>query len=235
MTETIAVIGAGPGLGRSVARRFGQEGFRVALVARTGERLEAFASELKADGIEAAAFPADIADRSALPSLISAINSRFGPIDVLQYAPAGPDWMARQTDVRDCDAQSFEFPLDLLLRTPTELVRQVLPGMLARDHGAVLFGLPATAARAYPQLANAGAAAAAARAYLECLNVSLAGTGVYAGLLLVGGMVGDSDSARAATEKWGAQALPDPLDPADLAAALWNLYQDRSRFETLIS
>jgi NADP-dependent 3-hydroxy acid dehydrogenase YdfG len=238
MTGTIAVIGAGPGLGRSVGRRFGREGFRVALVARSAERVEAFASELRAEGIEAAGFPADIgglAGRTALPGLVSAITARFGPIDVLQYAPAGPDWMSRQTDVRECDAQSFEFPLDLLLRTPVELIREVLPGMLARDRGAVLFGLPATAVRAYPQLANAGAAAAAARAYLECLHVSLAGTGVYAGLLLVGGMVGDSDSARAAAEKWGAQALPEPLDPADLAAAVWNLHHDRDRFETLVS
>jgi NADP-dependent 3-hydroxy acid dehydrogenase YdfG len=235
MTQTIAIIGAGPGLGRSVARQFGLAGFRVALVARSADRLEAFAAELKADNIEAAAFPADLADRTALPGLISAINSRFGEIDVLQYAPAGPDWMTRQTDVRECDADSFEFPLDLLLRTPADLIRQVLPGMLTRDRGAILFGLPATAVKPYPQLANAAAAAAAARAYLQCLHASLTGTNVYAGLLLVGGMVGHSDAAHYATEKWGAQALPAPLDPADLAAALWTLYRDRTNFETLIA
>jgi hypothetical protein len=89
--------------------------------------------------------------------------------------------------------------------------------------------------RARPQLANAGAAAAAARAYLECLSVSLAGTAVYAGLLMVGGLVGHSDSARAAAEKWGPDALPTPLDPDDLAAALWNLYEQRDRFEELVA
>ena len=35
MSKTIAVFGAGPGMGRSVARRFGREGFQVALVAAT--------------------------------------------------------------------------------------------------------------------------------------------------------------------------------------------------------
>ena len=108
------------------------------------------ASELKADGIEAAGFPADLTDRSTLPDLISAITARCGQITVLQYAPAGPDRMSRQTDVRQYGAESFEFPLDLLLRTPAELNRRLLPGMLARGRGTILFGLPATATRPYP-------------------------------------------------------------------------------------
>ena len=235
MTETIAVIGAGPGLGLAVAHRFGRENFRVALVARSGERLDSFAATLADEGIEAAGFPADLADRSALPSLLAAITARLGEIDVLHYAPAGPDWMSRQVEARDCDAHAFDFPVDLLLRTPAALIRQLLPGMVARGRGGVLFGLPATATAPYPQLANVGAAAAAARSYLQSLNASLAGTGVYAGLLQVAGMVGGSDAARFATEKWGADALPEPLDPADLAGELWNLYQARDRFETTAS
>lgn len=235
MSGSIAVIGAGPGLGQAVARRFGREGFRVALIARTGERLDALAAELADEGIEAAGFPADVADRAALPGLLAAVTARFGPIDVLEYAPAGPEWMTRNVDVRDCDGEAFEFPLDLLLRTPATLVRAVLPGMLERGRGGVLLGLPVSATVPYPQLANSGAAAAAARAYLQCLHASLAGTGVCARLLQVGGMVGGSDSARVAAERWDPAALPVPLDPADLAGALWELYRDSDAFETVVS
>jgi short-subunit dehydrogenase len=46
MSKTIAVFGVGPGMGRSVARRFGREGFQVALVARNQTRLDAFTGEL---------------------------------------------------------------------------------------------------------------------------------------------------------------------------------------------
>ena len=53
MSKTIAVFGAGPGMGRSVARRFGREGFQVALVARNQTRLDAYTGELAADGISA--------------------------------------------------------------------------------------------------------------------------------------------------------------------------------------
>ena len=62
MSKTIAVFGAGPGMGRSVARRFGREGFRVALVARNQERLAAFTEELAGDGIDATRLAEERAD-----------------------------------------------------------------------------------------------------------------------------------------------------------------------------
>jgi NAD(P)-dependent dehydrogenase (short-subunit alcohol dehydrogenase family) len=126
-TKTIAVSGAGPGTGRSAARRFGQEGFQVALAARNQTRPDAYTGELAADGITAAGFPGDLADRDALPAMTEAITARPGPIDVLEYAPSGLDLLNHATAVRDADAASFEFPLDLLLRTPVTLIRQVLP------------------------------------------------------------------------------------------------------------
>jgi len=55
MSKVIALFGAGTGLGVSVARRFGREGFRVALVARRKERLDALVADLADGGIEAAA------------------------------------------------------------------------------------------------------------------------------------------------------------------------------------
>jgi len=233
MSKTIAVFGAGPGMGRSVARRFGREGFRVALVARNRARLAAFTDELAGEGIEAAGFAADFADRGRLPGVVAAITDRFGPVDVLEYAPSGLDWLSRQVPVRAADAAAFEFPLDLLLRTPATLVGQLLPGMLERGDGAVLFGLPVTG-RPAPQAGNVAVAAAAARAYLHNLHADLAGTGVYAGLVQVAGLVGDSDAARFVTGNWDPGILPDPLDPADLAAALWDLYRKRDRFEDVV-
>jgi NAD(P)-dependent dehydrogenase (short-subunit alcohol dehydrogenase family) len=86
MVKTIAIFGAGPGLSRSVALRFGREGFRVALVARNRERLDALAAQLAGQGIEAAGWLADLLDRDALPAVADAMTARFGPLDVLEYA-----------------------------------------------------------------------------------------------------------------------------------------------------
>jgi NADP-dependent 3-hydroxy acid dehydrogenase YdfG len=233
MSATIAVFGAGPGFGRAVARRFGREGFRVALVARTRPKLDAMVTELATNGIEAAGFAADLADRDRLPDLLTAITGRFGPIDVMEYAPAGPEWIHRQVDIRAAGPESFEFGLDMLLRTPAVLVESVLPGMLDRGTGAVLFGL-AMASTPIPQVGNVAVTVAAARSYLHHLHASLDGTGVYAGLVQVAGMVGGSEAAEYVAQHWDPALLPEPLDPADLAEAAWDLYSKRDRFETTV-
>src|SRR5258708_7324280 len=211
MTKTIAVFGAGPGMGRSVARRFGREGFQVALVARNQTRLDDYTGELTAAGIETAGFAGNIADRDALPGMIEAITARFGPIDVLEYAPSGLDLLNVATAVRDADAASFEFPLDLLLRTPVTLIRQVLPGMLERGDGAVLFGLPVTASAPGAQFGHPATAGAAARHYLHTLHTDLPDTAVYAGLFQISGPGADSDNGDPAIETHRAANLPEPL------------------------
>ncbi|MGH3167347.1 MAG: SDR family NAD(P)-dependent oxidoreductase [Trebonia sp.] len=87
MPKTIAILGAGPGLGASVARRFAREDFRVALVARRKDRLDALTAQLNAEGIEAAGFTADLSQPAEAPALMAAIRDRFGRIDVVEYQP----------------------------------------------------------------------------------------------------------------------------------------------------
>ncbi len=71
-------------------------------------------------------------------------------------------------------------------------------------------------------------------AYLHNLHAALAGTGVYAGLVQVAGMVGGSEAARYAAENWDPAQLPVPIDPDDLAGALRDLYLKRDRFERTV-
>lgn len=87
MSSPLAVFGAGSGLGAALARRFGREGFRVALVARSADRLDALVQELAADGIEAAAFPSDLSHPANARTVVEAIREHFGRIDVVSYQP----------------------------------------------------------------------------------------------------------------------------------------------------
>jgi short-subunit dehydrogenase len=50
MSRTIAIVGAGPGVGLAVAERFGREGFEVALIARDTKKLDDLVSRLKTTG-----------------------------------------------------------------------------------------------------------------------------------------------------------------------------------------
>ncbi|NUR24689.1 MAG: SDR family NAD(P)-dependent oxidoreductase, partial [Catenulispora sp.] len=63
---SIAIVGAGPGMGLAIARVFGAHGFDVALIARNRDKLGDLAGRLGAEGVTAAAFPADVLDPDAL-------------------------------------------------------------------------------------------------------------------------------------------------------------------------
>ena len=89
--KTLALIGAGPGLGFSIAKKFGQNGFRIALISRDQQRLDKMAEELKTDfGVEAKGFAADIMDRASLVRAFTAVKQAYGFIDVLDFSPGIP-------------------------------------------------------------------------------------------------------------------------------------------------
>ncbi len=225
MSKVIAVFGAGTGLGVSVARRFGREGFRVALVARRKERLDALVTQLAEEGVKAAAFSADLSDPAGVPALVDAIRDRFGRIDVVEYGPGGAD--PYFTPATQLDAATVERFSGLWLLTPVELFRTVLPEMTERGDGAVLMTTGLTALQPMAHRSGPGAVMAAARNYLYSLNAELADTGVYAGTLSVGAVIAGSEIAQAAA---GAAEVP-VTDPAELAEHYWDMYTRRDRVE----
>ena len=86
---SIAIVGASPQMGLAIARTFGSQGFDVALISRNSEKLDGLVGTLTAEGITAAAFPADVLDRDALAQAPKDAAARFGGIDVLEFSPSG--------------------------------------------------------------------------------------------------------------------------------------------------
>lgn len=78
--KTIAIIGAGLGLGLSIAKKFGAQGFKVALVSRNPEKLEIITNELKSLNIVAHSYVADITDLNALKQALLAAKKDLGSI-----------------------------------------------------------------------------------------------------------------------------------------------------------
>jgi NADP-dependent 3-hydroxy acid dehydrogenase YdfG len=87
-TQTLAIVGAGAGLGLAIAKLFGRNGFRVALIARNKAKLDILTAQLAALGIEAAGFAADLLDRPSLVEAFAQVTERYGAIDVLEIAGA---------------------------------------------------------------------------------------------------------------------------------------------------
>lgn len=229
MSKVIAVFGAGTGLGLSVARRFGREGFRVALVARREDRLAALVERLAGEGVEAVAFPADLSKPAEMPALVAAIRERFGRIDVVEYGPAS--FELGFTPAARLDAATLERLLPLLLLTPVEVVRAALPEWTERGDGTFLLTNGATAAHPMPGLSGVGPVMAAARNYLYALNAELADTGIYAGTLTIGGMIAGSEVGEAALSASEDLSAFPVVDPDDLAQQYWDMYGRRDGVE----
>ncbi|HEV7559288.1 MAG TPA: SDR family NAD(P)-dependent oxidoreductase, partial [Kofleriaceae bacterium] len=77
MSKIAVVIGAGPGLGAAVVRRFAREGFTVAAVARNASTVGSLA--------EARHYAADTTDAASVASLFAKIHKELGPVEVLVY------------------------------------------------------------------------------------------------------------------------------------------------------
>jgi NAD(P)-dependent dehydrogenase (short-subunit alcohol dehydrogenase family) len=228
MTRSMAIINTGPGLGLAAARRFGRQGYRLALVARNGERLDRFVAELAADGVTAVGYPADLAEPGAVEQVATAIEAAHGPLDVL-YLNGQPaaDRIAAPLDV---DPDNLRAQLDALVYNPVTLVRRFLPPMLARGDGAILVSLGASATTPMPMLANVGIAMAGLRNYVHTLHGALAERGVYAGVLTIGALVAGSDPERMLNAT-RSEPPAEVLDPAELADALWRMHADRATVE----
>lgn len=189
---TIAIVGAGPGLGLSIAEVFGRNGFSVALVARNREKLAGLVAQLRASGVEAAAFTADIMDRPSLVAAVARIKERFGSVDVLEYSPASHGTpgaaedhvgAATMTTALDATPENMAPQLDFYLHGGITVAREVLPDMLQRGFGTLLFttgGSSMDPLAGPPEFGNIAIATAAQRAWVLKLNQTLTGTGVYA-------------------------------------------------------
>jgi short-subunit dehydrogenase len=228
--KTIAIFGAGPALGLAVARRFGREGFRVALVARDRGRLDSMAGDLAGEGVEAAGFQADLTDRAAALGAVEAIETRFGPVDVLEYSPT-PGTNLRSSPSQ-LDVTTVAPLLDKFVLTPVALVGRVLPGMLERGGGGLLFAMGAAAKYPVPGLAG-GMVLSSLRNYAHTLHAELEPKNIYAGTLLIGAVIEGSAAHRNAST-WGNGRVA-VVRAEDLAERCWDMYLKRDRAEEQVT
>ncbi|MCF1508786.1 SDR family NAD(P)-dependent oxidoreductase [Streptomyces glomeratus] len=210
---TIAIVGAGFGLGAAVARRFGREGHDVALVARDRARLDALAAELAEEGVRARGFTADVRDRKTLAAALDAAATALGPVEVLQYSPLPPPDFMRP--VLETGPEDLLGPVEFSVYGPVTAVRHVLPGMRALGRGTVLFVNGGTAAVPHPDRAGTSIAFAAESAYGHLLHDVLAADGIHVAQLVVPGAIIPGHPRK---------------DPAVLADALWDLHRERHGF-----
>lgn len=212
--SVIAIVGAGHGLGIEIARAFGRKGFAVALVARDTAKLDALASELQADGIEAAGFAGDINKPDTITEAFTLIKQRYGPVDVLEFSPL--DRTLHPVGVLDVEPANLQPQLDFYIGGAVHAVRQVAPDMIAAQSGTILITTGGGSITPVTAMANINIAAAGLRNWTLNLHNELKPHGIHV--------------AHVAISAWLGGGHPD-AEPEVIAARYVKLHETRDEPE----
>ncbi|MGW0569572.1 SDR family NAD(P)-dependent oxidoreductase [Streptomyces tauricus] len=200
---TVALIGAGPGLGLAAARRFGTADHRVALVSRSAQHQDTLVGALTAENIDARGFTADVLDATSLTAALDEAADALGPVEILQFSPVPRgDFMKPVLDTTPTD---LDDPLAFSVKGPMICVNAVLPGMRKLGRGTLLFVNGGSAVRPNPGVAGTSIAFAAESAYAHMLHATLADENIHVAQLIVPGAI------RPDAEHSSPQALAERL------------------------
>lgn len=218
--KVCAVIGVGEGLGKALELRFAA-GYRVALVARSAEVIDATANEIRTRGGEAIPVRSDATIEAQIATAHERIKRELGPIDVLIYN-GGRRPMGR---LMDTTPQVFEETWRAHTLGAFLWARQVVPEMLGRGGGAILITGATAGTRPWPTSAAFAPAKFAVRGLAEVMSRDLHPQGIHVAYVNVDGGI-DMPLLR----KFRPDSKDeDLLKPSAIADAFWYLaQQDRS-------
>jgi short-subunit dehydrogenase len=160
MKPVVIVAGVGPGIGSAVARAFGAEGFRIALLARDATKLAERHAEIAAAGIVAALFIVDLADSAATANAVEQVRAWAGgdPLSLVYNAFA-----LQQGSADLLDLAESQRAIRINFIAATQLTALVAPAMRASGTGSLLFTGGGAALHAYAGLSSLCAGKAALR------------------------------------------------------------------------
>ncbi|MBB4854832.1 NADP-dependent 3-hydroxy acid dehydrogenase YdfG [Mycobacteroides chelonae] len=173
------IAGASAGIGAAAAIELAGRGFPVALGARRVDKLTELVEKIQADGGEAVAFPLDVTNADSVKSFVAQSIDRLGEIDLL-VSGAGDMHPGR---VHEMSAATFAAQIQVHLLGANQLATAVLPDMVSRRRGDVIFIGSDVALHQRPHMGAYGAAKAALLAMVNTMRMELEGTGVRASIV----------------------------------------------------
>jgi len=167
--RVVVITGAGAGIGRATARRFGADGDKVALLARGEDELEGAAAEIEAAGGTALIVPTDVADPEAVEAAADRVERELGPIDV---------WVSNaMTTVfaffSEIDPEEFRRATDVTYHGAVWSTRAALRRMTPRDRGTIVLVGSAMAYQGIPLQSPYCGAKHAIKGFFDSLRTEL--------------------------------------------------------------
>uniref|UniRef100_Q022W9 Short-chain dehydrogenase/reductase SDR n=1 Tax=Solibacter usitatus (strain Ellin6076) TaxID=234267 RepID=Q022W9_SOLUE len=172
--KVVLITGGSHGLGLALARRFAQEGAKIALCARSEEELRRAREDVASRGAEVFTATCDVSDRLQVEAVVTATLDRFRRIDVL-VNNAG---IIHVGPVDAMTIEDFEQAMGVMFWGTVYATMAVLPHMRGRRDQRIVNITSIGAKVSVPHLLPYSCAKFAAAAFSEGMRAELSGTGV---------------------------------------------------------
>jgi NADP-dependent 3-hydroxy acid dehydrogenase YdfG len=217
MKKTAVISGVGPGLGASLVRKFASEGCQVGLLARSSDEIQTLATELQASGTKALALPTDITDAQMVESSFNRIHEELGTVDILINHAGNAAW----GEFSELTAEDFYRSWQVCAFGSFLCAQQVVPDMVEKGSGAILFTGATSAIRGRPGAIAFSSAKFAVRGLAWGLARELGPKGIHVAHIIIDGVI-DTPSVR---ERYQLSEDEPLLLPDEIAEAYWSLIQ----------
>ena len=214
------VIGVGPGLGAALARRFAAA-YSVAILARRAGYLKELAAELRQSGSTVLDLTCDVSDEKHIAEAFGAIRGNLGEVEVLLYNAGSGAFGS----IREITPTQYEADWRVNAFGAFVAAKEVVPAMIARGRGTMLFTGATAGVKAGPKSVSFGPAKFAMRGLAQALARDLGPKGIHVAWINVDGSI-DIPGARGLKP-----SLKDAdfLKPEAIAETYWHLaHQDPS-------
>jgi NAD(P)-dependent dehydrogenase (short-subunit alcohol dehydrogenase family) len=222
--QVVVVAGAASGIGAATAHRLASEGARVVVGDIDIERAEKVAADITASGGTATAVPYDQAEEASIAALVEAALVTYGGVDGLHANAADLAIIGDDGDATEVSLEVFQRTMDVDLRGYMLLTRYVVPPMLERGKGSIVYtssgaAFVGEAERVCYAMAKAGVNALMRHVATRWGKKGIRSNAVAPGLVLTAG-VRDSLPEEFRNSVLRRQRSPRLGDPADVAAAV---------------
>jgi len=214
---TVLVSGVGPGTGKAIVQRFAAGGYRVAMLARNRERLDAYEREIT----NASGFVCDVADQDQVAAAVAAVRAKLGSPQVLIHNAVGGAF----GNFLDIDPAVLNRNFQVNTMGLLYLARQLAQSMIEAGQGAIVATGNTSALRGKATFAGFAPTKAAQRVLAESMARFLGPKGVHVAYVLIDAVIDLEWTRRLQADK------PDEFfcKPREIAEEIWHVvHQPRS-------
>ena len=219
--KSCIVLGLGPSTGASVARRFANAGYSIAVAARRAEHLDPLVAEIEKAGGKAIAVPTDATDEAAVKELVQRAETDLGPLGVAVYNASG----RVKGSILDLDAAEVMNAWKISCLGGFLLGREAARRMVPQKEGTILFTGATSGMRGSAEFAGFAIGKFGLRALAQSMARELGPKGIHVAYANIDGQIHTPRQAHLAADR-----LPDAmLDPEAIAESYFQLHsQHRS-------